>query len=326
MGAFHTFAQAVCDVFAIAPVDPDLTAFSLNLEAWHLGTIMIGCFKASALHFERSAALVASSGLDHLLVQLYTGGGFAGDADGMPVAVAAGDVVVFDLSRPFATVATAFENVSLLVPRGLLRDRVSAPGLLHGTVLPAASPLTGLLASHVRALVGRAGMLSAEESTAAAGATAALIGTLLGAVLPARSDARGSASQLRTATALIDARIADPDLDGATLARQLGVSRATLYRLFAPTGGVAAFIRKRRLTGAAIEIADRTRGSCRLSEVARRWGFASEAAFHRAFRTAFGVSPSTARKHSLLADVASLAPADQPAEQQFAEWMRLLHA
>jgi hypothetical protein len=202
-GALQTFAHAVGDVFAIAPVDPDPAAFALDLDAWHLGTIMIGCFKASALRFARTPALVASSGLDHLLVQLYTGGGFAGDADGLPVSVEAGDMVVFDLSRPFATVATAFENVSLLVPRGLLRERVSAPGLLHETVLPGTSPLTGLLASHVRALVGRAGVLAPEEATAAASATAALISTLLGAVLPVRTDARGCASQLRTANSPI---------------------------------------------------------------------------------------------------------------------------
>jgi AraC-like DNA-binding protein len=73
------------------------------------------------------------------------------------------------------------------------------------------------------------------------------------------------------------------------------MSRSTLYDICEPMGGVAAFIRKRRLQRIHA-IVTRPQEYRLISEVAYRHGFVSNAHFSRAFRSAFGYSPSEARK------------------------------
>ena len=72
----------------------------------------------------------------------------------------------------------------------------------------------------------------------------------------------------RAAMEIADRRLTDPDLTPAALARQLNVSVRTLHRAFATAGEtVAAYIRRRRLEQARLELAAPARGgrACRKS-------------------------------------------------------------
>ena len=88
-------------------------------------------------------------------------------------------------------------------------------------------------------------------------------------------------------------RLADPTLSGADLQEHFHYSRATVYRLFEPDGGVAHFIRYERLRRCHDDIAHPDRGGDRttVSGVAARWGYADPAQFGRAFRRRYGRPP-----------------------------------
>lgn len=93
----------------------------------------------------------------------------------------------------------------------------------------------------------------------------------------------------------IDRHLAEPDLDVDRLARTYGLSRSSLYRLFEPIGGVAAYIRQQRLERARLEIVATDRAGGRIGPIAYRWGFKDASAFTRAFRETFGETPREAR-------------------------------
>jgi len=327
--ALQAFGGAVQDVFGVELVDPSSDSRPIDVMAWHLGTIMLGIFSGPPLFFDRPPALVARSGLDHMLVQLYTEGGFSGTAGSRPITVVAGDICVFDLTDTLSTRSTAFSNVSLLIPRDALRSALDDLSPLHGMVVPSSAPLAGILAEYMISLVSRVPSLDAREALVAALATASLTSTVLAGEAPASAPqlaTRDRRSPLRQVCAYIDNNIQDPALDAEHLARSLGLSRASLYRLFASSGGVSRYIRRRRLSGAALELSDPTR-RVRIGEVAMRWGFVNDASFARAFRHAFGIAPRAARERNL----AFLSPKDgkdasKITEQVFAHWMRTLHA
>jgi AraC-like DNA-binding protein len=86
------------------------------------------------------------------------------------------------------------------------------------------------------------------------------------------------------------------DLGAAKLAATFGLSRASLYRLFAPVGGVASFIRERRLARAHLELTTPGLQNRRIGPIAYQAGFHSIAAFNRAFRAAYGETPRNVRK------------------------------
>lgn len=96
---------------------------------------------------------------------------------------------------------------------------------------------------------------------------------------------------LSRAIRLIDSQLLDPDLDAARLGAALGLSRASLYRLFRDRGGVNAYLRERRLHNARDILARRTGRHPTVAEVAQTHGFSNVSYFSRAFRAAFGQSP-----------------------------------
>lgn len=92
----------------------------------------------------------------------------------------------------------------------------------------------------------------------------------------------------------IEAHIDDPDLGVDRLQSAFGVSRPTLYRMFRRMGGVARFIRQRRLAAAHQYL--RRRPDLSITWLLYELGFASERQFQRAFQSEFGLSPSEWRE------------------------------
>ena len=107
--------------------------------------------------------------------------------------------------------------------------------------------------------------------------------------------AAAAASLLHRAKSEIERNLASPDLSVSTLCSAVGLSRAGLYRLFAPYGGVRAYIQDRRLRRAAADLVSLRHHQKYVYDIAFNWGFASEAHFSRAFKARFGMSPKDAR-------------------------------
>ena len=79
------------------------------------------------------------------------------------------------------------------------------------------------------------------------------------------------------------------------MATRLGLSRSTLYRLFAPNG-IVAYIRDRRLMAAMrMLVRDDAPKPLRVSQVAFAVGFSDERTFRRAFKRWTGLTPSLLR-------------------------------
>ena len=98
-----------------------------------------------------------------------------------------------------------------------------------------------------------------------------------------------------TVSRYIEANLGARDLGVDKLARTFGLSRASLYRLFEPVGGVASYIRTRRLARARQELTAPGLEDRRIGPIAYRVGFQSIPAFNRAFRAAYGQTPRSTR-------------------------------
>jgi AraC-like DNA-binding protein len=107
------------------------------------------------------------------------------------------------------------------------------------------------------------------------------------------------AGPLRRLCECIDANLLQPDLSPDVIAQRLGMSRATLYRVAHPLGGIQCYVRKRRLEYAFAFIKTNAAAVRSISALAYDLGFGSENTFRRAFKDMFGVSPSDARAKAL---------------------------
>ncbi|MEU5564987.1 AraC family transcriptional regulator [Micromonospora musae] len=175
------------------------------------------------------------------------------------------------------------------------------PDIVHASFgLGAGSPLHPL------------GELMRSEAALDAQGTGALLASLCEAllVLVLRGDERGAPSTANLLTpwtavtdaslrAVVDAVVNEPQRRWtiASLARVVGVSRATLVRRFSATTGmgVADFLTRTRMIIAADLLTTTGRS---LDDIAAGVGYRSPSAFGKAFRTITGTTPSRLRRHA----------------------------
>lgn len=293
---YERWREILSSVFDVTLPQQETGEFSGSMKTYHLGSLLVSDTAGSAVDFHRSSSTIARTSVEHFLVQIYLEGGFAGTADGKEMALRAGDVCVLDLGRPLATRASDFRNITLVVPRESLAPLVKSPDALHGMVLDGSRAMGSLLGNHLRTLYRELPAMGASEAQAAAGGTAGLIAACLGPAFDARERTLGEmqAAVMHRIRRFIDEHLESPALDADRICRTFGLSRSSLYRLFEPHGGLAAYVRQRRLSRAFGELVTQREGRVRVIDVALRWGFGSEASFSRAFRAAYGLSPSEA--------------------------------
>jgi AraC-like DNA-binding protein len=124
---------------------------------------------------------------------------------------------------------------------------------------------------------------------------AAAFGKRTGRAGGARAAAR--AAVFGTLRRYIEANLHEPDLSPESVLLASQLSRPTLYRLFESEGGLATYIRNRRLSQAADEL--RRYPNKAVIEIAYGLGFNSASDFNRAFRRAFDMSPLDFRMFTL---------------------------
>ena len=207
-----------------------------------------------------------------------------------------GELVVFSMHETWTVDWEGAEWVSLCFPRDLdlrLSTGLAAlgPGLLHG-------PGPGLLADFMLALPARLAKATAEEIPVLAGAMHGTISACLltGASQPAGlspGDAAAGLARERVRRAILR-EIGSGQLKPAILAREAGLSRSSLYRLFENDGGVARYIQQVRLAMAHDALRDPVMAGRTIGVIAKAHGFPSPLIF-RAFRAAYGLSPREAR-------------------------------
>ncbi|WTW98358.1 helix-turn-helix domain-containing protein [Streptomycetaceae bacterium NBC_01309] len=91
----------------------------------------------------------------------------------------------------------------------------------------------------------------------------------------------------------VNTRLADRDLSPELIARAHRISVRHLHKVVEGEGiTVCRLVQRRRLEECARELATRGPAGPTVASVAQRWGFVSTAHFSRAFRAAYGVSPT----------------------------------
>lgn len=295
--AFQEWSDTVSTIFDLDATADSIAQFRFGFSAWHLGSLVLGVSQSDRIRFERRSATIARSSIDHFLVQVYQTGGLVGEVEGNTVDVAPRDVWILDLAREASIRETDFRSINLAIPRNLLAPFVKNPDGLHGLKISEATPLGGMLSRYLIDLAGQAAQMSQAEAASIAESTIHLVAGCAGPGRNATEAVRTGVTtiSLTAIRRFIDASLGNPALDVDLICRQFGLSRATLYRLCEPLGGVHAHIRRRRLARCFKDLVSPGENALRISQIAFRYGFSDEATFSRAFRSTYGLSPSEAR-------------------------------
>lgn len=289
----HT--RDVCDVESLAPVEQ----FRADCEIAKVGSTLFILNRTTSAAYVRRPVHLARGGDDHYQVQFQLDGLRRGTVG----ALGPGDVGVHDTDRPSTTELHApspgrqARVLVWMVPRTLVVPLLAAPEAAHGTRLAASEPYARLLGDHLRSVWENAPHCAEHEGEAAARSLLLLLAGGLGHARGAEEGVTNAARAARREAIkrYVDERLGAGELRPHELARHFGLSRASLYRVFEPEGGVAAYVRSRRLHRAARLLASPAHRHLRVLDVALDSRFSNETSFARAFQREFGLSPAELR-------------------------------
>lgn len=279
-------------IFDVAPADEG-DQLRGSVTARPIGSLTIGSTNFNSQIYRRDRQVIVDSGMDHYLLYLLVAGTIEAECDGTSFSARPGDICLFDLTRPYASVATTGARISLSIPRERI-DGATGGRSAHGLLLLAQTPVTRLLKSLILDLHADAREIAATDTRAVEAAAIDFVAAIVAnQALDQSSVESGLGSSLhRHILDFIDAHLADPELGSTMLMAQFQISRAHLYRVFAADGGIATAIRKRRLDIAYRRLKANESRPLSLTELAYELGFADSSQFSRAFRARFGAAPS----------------------------------
>ncbi|MCA0305746.1 MAG: helix-turn-helix domain-containing protein [Proteobacteria bacterium] len=208
-----------------------------------------------------------------------------------------GNLWLVDYARPFQTSLSRHRASGVVLSRRRVREVLGEDlsALAGHRVAPRG--LAAVLRSHMTTTLDEAAHMTAAERVIATNAAAEMMLAVLqaerfGAVDPERF----GDGLYRAALAIIERLCSDPDLTPDRIARAVGCSRATLYRLFSGKDcSVAEQVWRSRLDAAWRLLRSPDGIGRSVADVAALSGFADLPTFNRMFRRRYGMTPTEAR-------------------------------
>ncbi|MGW8353966.1 AraC-like ligand-binding domain-containing protein [Streptomyces wedmorensis] len=278
--------------------------FRASMTDLDLGAVRLSAVACSPVLSRRTSTHVRRDDPERLHLGLVTQGEVRISQHGNE-SVVAGGIVLTDTSRPSEGVCAEgrIETVVLQIPRqalGLSPDRVDR---LLARNLATDVGSGAILADFLKTLLARGPQCRPEElrgmGSVALDLATAFLARQLGDPGEAPAEARAQ-EVLQRIYRFVESNLGDPGLTPEVIADRHNMSMRGLHRLFGDQPlTVAAHIRRSRLEHAHTDLACEELSGQPVQAIAARWGFPSATGFSRAFREAFGVTPSEHRALSL---------------------------
>ncbi|WP_306336563.1 helix-turn-helix domain-containing protein [Streptomyces sp. KL118A] len=294
--------------------------FPVAVDHVDLGAATLTTMSYPSAEVRRTARHIRRGDPGSLQVSLTLQGLSGFEQAGRNVRFGAGNFLLYESSSPFegwmrrgdesggptrSIVATLPLHL-LPFPADRLGDIVSRP-------LSGREGFGSLLAHFMCQVVDDAGQFG--DTTAAADRLTHTLVDLVGHLAAQHLDnERELPPESRTRTLLLQVQshirrhLRDPGLNPDSIAAAHHISTRYLHRLFQDQGlTVSSWIRRLRLERCRRALANPTLAAVPVGAIAARWGFAQPAVFTRAFRAAYGLTPSEVRARTLMSNGSALA-------------------
>ncbi len=295
--AFHE--QISGDVICSGPKH-DLAAFAGGISGLFFNGVVLGDLRANAHSFQRSTQRIGKDGISFFYLQHFR------KAFGSQIKafkeiddIRSGDLIFHDLTVPFETHHTDFEVSTLVFQRDILSAYVDVDRGYPSFRISKERAEHGLLVGLIEELRRTAPLMDRRAVSSVLRCLTELLANVLTPTChqtPLVSEEGRHFLQMRAAHKLLQQHISDHTLSSTEVAKALGISRATVYRLFEPQGGVMQTLKRMRLARARQILV--ARPTLSIQRVAETCGFKNAHHFSRAFKQEFDSSPGEYRKRS----------------------------
>ncbi|WP_120493346.1 helix-turn-helix domain-containing protein [Microbacterium phyllosphaerae] len=254
--------------------------------------------RATSHVVERTPELIARSDRSYFKLSLMLAGTGMLIQDDREAVLQAGDLAVYDTDRPYSLVFDDdFRTMVVMFPKHLISLPADMVGQLTAVRISGQGGLGGMVVPYLTQLAGNLDQLAGTTGARLAHSALDLVTTVftreLGLDEVSTDPHRALVQRIRS---YIDRNLASTDLGPASIASAHFISTRHLHGLFQEQGvTVSTWIRTRRLEQCRKDLLDPMLADRPVAAIAARWGFVDAAHFSRAFKTAFGISPSEYR-------------------------------
>ena len=312
---FNAWAQLVRNFADVEPMHPVKQGFHGTADAIELPTFCVVSWKPDPVRFHHTEKHINQSGVDHWVLSFVRRGKILGEQKDETFQQAEGELAIKSFAVPYSGCLMTNDLVSVYLRRDDFSD---ISGLLDRMAnRPIVGPLSCLLKDFISTIETSASNLSNEQANVLDKSFRLL---LKAAVDPSPDRFAAAATPIcagkfNIARDFIEKNLKSPDLCAEQICQSLKISRRHLYYLFESSGGVAKYIKCRRLESCLRALTDRSDQRL-VSTIAFEYGFTSTALFSRQFKAEFGFSPKDARD----------GPADEPVpnpgvDARFIDWL-----
>ena len=266
-----------------------------EVRSWRLDRVILFDRKMAGVTHARPAPRVREDGFSHFTVQFVRAGRFEGSPSAGFDSAGPGQIVLQDMRRPTLTRSHDLRLMTASVARDLIEAAAGSANGLHGRVIEPEEG--GLLGDYMQSLADRADGL---QPNAIGAVSRAFVDLMSLAINPSSGGGKVALARVdfmrrEVVQRFVEHQLENPELGAALIVAETGVSRAALYRLMDPHGGVAKFIASRRIAQVRAML-EQPEPSHTIVELADRFSFSSASRLSRKFSEDFGLTPSAYRK------------------------------
>ncbi|MEE6163415.1 MULTISPECIES: helix-turn-helix domain-containing protein [unclassified Mycolicibacterium] len=293
-----------------------------------LGDLTVCCGNTTVFRVERTAALARDDMEPSIFVNVQISGTSMVVQDGREVVLEPGALAIYDSTAPYTLLNDTgmtgeffrIPHTALAMPHNMIRQSCAVS-------LSPGDPLTTLTYDYLRRVAADPALFSAPNADLIAHPSIELVRAVI--ATHHRADHLAADPLATTLTlrilAYAGAHHSDPDLSADQIAATHFISRRQLYKVLAEAGvSLNDWIRTHRLEACRRDL---TTHAHSIAAIAARHGFTNMSSFSRAFRDAFGQSPTEWRhRHATralrvrtgtsTATVPSIEPAGKPVPLQ----------
>lgn len=314
----HQFAYWKELIAPLADVDRDdvtTDGYYASGRAYDLGSLHFVSSSTAPMKYRHTEDHIRASGIDHWCLTLLKRGHEISRAGDRVLRSSAGSLQVRSFVYPFAGRSDVTSSVHLFLSRDNFPDISGMLDAVNHKIITGS--LAEILKEYLITLESYIKTLTVSEISLAVESLSLMISAALRPVAKdiVAADMPITAGRFNLARKYIQQHLASPDLGTDSICRALGISRRQLYYLFERYGGVAKFIKQRRLAACCKAIAEPTDHRL-ISSIAYSYGFTNHALFSRQFHAEYGFSPSEARAARLLGHMPEPSP-----PKTFSEWL-----
>ncbi len=297
--SFARFSALVRPLFSVYPMQEGMPfGAKVSTTAWP--DVLFTRTEADGTTYERVTNTIVQSGSDDIVVLVDLSAPFTCQVNERMEFIDTNDIVFLDLGQTVRIQAEKVDTISMVITRQRLAEISSTVSDIHGFVLRSGAT-RDLLLSHMRTCIEVGNRIPTVEASIISDVTIRMVAaTWHNVKRRASSTTRHSGlASMREIKQYIEEHLSDPQLGPPMLLKEFHLSRATLYRMFKPIGGVAAFILERRLHKALQIMSTLEAEKPLIKQLAMSLGFQHASVFSRSFKKQFGASPQTLVTHTI---------------------------